>query len=252
LDGHSNLSSKCAYFHTVKRYDHMARVKFGSVVTGIKGKVGGQVFQQNRYGWTLRQKPIATGNNSASKSAKRQMLLQVSQHWRTLTDAQRIGWNDMAPSWPHVDPFGDPVQLTGYNLFCMVSLNLLTIGGTIVDAASLPATITALLTVDVSLGAAGGQYRIDFTPTPLVNDDVIIVWASPQVSAGEGLVVSKLKIIDSLSRINTSPIDASAAYSKVFPRKMVEGNKIHTALQVVSQLNGTAGPLFHVPQIIGP
>jgi len=230
----------------------MARVKFGTVVTGIKGKVGGQVFQQNRYGWTLRQKPVPTGNLKVAQMPRRQALLAVAQHWRTLTDAQRTGWNDAAPSWPHLDPFGDPVQLTGFNLFCMVSMNLIQGGWSIVDDASLPEVMTALTKVTVNLGAAGNQYRVDFTPTPLLANQFIYLWASPQVSAGQGLVLSKLKIIDSTSGFSSSPIDGSAPYQKVFPGNFVEGQKIHTALQVVSRVNGTVGPLFHVPQIIGP
>ena len=204
----------------------MAKVLYGAFIVELKGKVGGSCFQANRYGFTLRNKPMSPKGGSMAQSGQRSKMVEVSQVWGQLTDAERTAWNSISGSWPHLDSFGNPVQLTGFNLFVMVSLNLMSIGQAINSVASVPAVLFAFSITSMSSSFAGSVLRINFSPTPVVDDCDMIVWASPPVNPGAGLIVSKLKVIQIVALASVSPLSIGADYAKTFGLFPPEGTRV--------------------------
>ncbi|MGB1317297.1 MAG: hypothetical protein ACPG5W_03795 [Flavobacteriales bacterium] len=108
----------------------MARVKFGAVVTGIKGNIGGTTFQGGRSGGVAKNLGLPKRSVSLSQTFKKQQLSQQSGGWRDLTVLQRDSWVLLASTLTRLNKFGDPYTPTGYQIFMEFNLNLRSIGNT--------------------------------------------------------------------------------------------------------------------------
>lgn len=71
----------------------MARIKLGPVVTDITGSVGGATFQRNRFGMTMRAKPLPLYSQTSAQYTIRRLIIFLQYSWQGLTDAQRLQWN---------------------------------------------------------------------------------------------------------------------------------------------------------------
>jgi len=95
----------------------MARVTYGALVTSINGKVGGSVFQNNKYGKTMKNSPnIVRPSSDLALSAQR-ALVQSTQAWQSLTDSQRALFNTYASTYPQYAKHNSESQLSGYAIF---------------------------------------------------------------------------------------------------------------------------------------
>lgn len=103
----------------------MAIVKFGSIVTDIKGKLGGHAFQKGNQSHVLRtnSKPTLTQtlNNTRAQARVNQAIAAYSQ----LEDSLKLTWHNVAQSYTFKNRFSDNVTYTGRQLFLFLNNNLL-------------------------------------------------------------------------------------------------------------------------------
>jgi hypothetical protein len=99
----------------------MAVVEYGSLVTDIKGKIAGHVFQRSGQSKSLRTNryPLKSMSNYAIDN--RSKFGQIAVQWKSLTNAQRQSFVDNAPSYPTYDSYGNHINLTGYQLFILIN-----------------------------------------------------------------------------------------------------------------------------------
>lgn len=71
----------------------MAKIVPGPTVAGLKGKIGGTIFQSGRYGYTARQNYIPYNPKSAVQNTQRGRLRTIAREWGTLTKAQQASWS---------------------------------------------------------------------------------------------------------------------------------------------------------------
>ncbi len=230
----------------------MARVLYGALVVEMKGKIGGTVFQSNRFGFTARQKPISPKVSSSLQGSIHNVFADTAQHWRTLTDGQRTAWDVVAPNWPHNDKFGNPVQLTGYNLFMKLSLNLQNIVQPINDVASNPALVFNPVAPTLAIAVGAGQMDVSFFPSPIDQASTLVISATPQHSAGAKLVKSKLRLVERFVVTTASPVSIASEYTKKFGAFPLEGSKVSISLTAYATSNGTASPPVTVSAIVQP
>lgn len=74
----------------------MAIVTPSALVSNIKGKVGGSVFQGSTQGILLRNKPSKLGLGSPSQQNVRQINAKLNFTWSTFTNAERLNWQAFA------------------------------------------------------------------------------------------------------------------------------------------------------------
>lgn len=94
----------------------MARVKF-TVISGASGKLGGIVFSHGRGGPYIRNLSIPTNPSSSDQVTVRSIFGNLSTSWSTLTADQRTAWATYAENTPVTGKFGDPITLTGQQMF---------------------------------------------------------------------------------------------------------------------------------------
>jgi len=229
-----------------------AKIQYGALVTELKGKIGGTVFQSGRYGFQARNKPQAFRNPSVTQSHIRGVILTISKNWRTLTQAERDSWDAVAPSWPAVDAFGNPMLLTGYNVFCKCNFWRWNLANTIDANGSLPELIWVPTSVTLDIQEALAKVEISYAPDPVDNNTTVLVYTAGQVSAGRTSPPSQMAILGTIADGTASPVDFGSDYKQKYGAVPTAGNRIFIGLQSISDLNGTPGPISYYSAIVQP
>lgn len=88
------------------------------LVTQISGSVGGLTGSHNRGGMYIRARAIPVNPNTAEQQEVRNALSELLGRWQSvLTTGQRNGWTDYATSTPVTGKLGDPITLSGINMY---------------------------------------------------------------------------------------------------------------------------------------
>jgi len=101
----------------------MARVKFSALLTSVQGTVGGSVFQKNKAGFTLKNKPVVRKNPALKQSAARNFLTVLMSLWRGFSDTERNAWQLYSNYNPTFSKNSSAVLLSGYQLFMKYNLS---------------------------------------------------------------------------------------------------------------------------------
>lgn len=70
----------------------MAKIIFSPLVSGLRGKIGGTIFQGGRYGFIARQNFYPFNPSSEKQKIARGRLSGISKEWKDLTPLQRASW----------------------------------------------------------------------------------------------------------------------------------------------------------------
>ena len=144
-------------------------MKFKGLIIGpASGRLGGMVFSHNRGGQYIRNGTIPITPPTGPQSAQRARMTSLVNAWSfTLTDEQRIGWNDYASRNPVTNGFGDAVNVGGLGMYVRTNSNRLLAGLTTNAEAPItdgPADITAP-TVESLSDASPGVANVEFNAT---------------------------------------------------------------------------------------
>lgn len=218
----------------------MLKILLGDIVTDMRGKSGGMVYQRGRYGLIKRTKVTPVNPQSTSQQTNRGLFSAVSSAWRDLTEAQRASWNAAAPSFPFSDIFGNRQELSGNSLY--IKLNQVLEGLGVASNASAPAAVSVPLAVVGTLAADASAHTlsIPFTDTPVPAGFALQIEATPQVSAGIGFFKNKYKKLTTVAAAGTSPEAAGTAYEAMFGT-LVTGKKLSVRVYLVSITTGQVG-----------
>lgn len=119
----------------------------GLLAGQLSGSAGSTTASRNRFGSYFRTRNVPVNPNTARQSTVRSQFASIAQAWRTLTSAQRAGWEALGLQMTRTDSQGVTYTLNGQTAHQSVNRNLLTIGGSMLTAAPAfaePTTLTAL------------------------------------------------------------------------------------------------------------
>lgn len=163
----------------------MARVQYGSIITDIKGSIGGITYQKNRSGQIARLRSGTFKSSTPKQTISQSNHITILSAWSQLTLAEKDLWNLFAIANTKINRFGEVKTLTGLNWFESINQNRMLFG------------LSFLLTPPVySLPTAPPAYSLVLSPT------VITVEFSPAFNpVGTGL---KIWTTPPLSRVTNS------------------------------------------------
>lgn len=105
-----------------------------ALVTQISGSIGGMTGSRNRGGNYLRARAIPTNPNSSFQQAVRSNFSSLTTAWSSVLDqAQRDAWSNYAENTPVTDTLGDPLTLTGQQMYIRSNSVRLNVGVARVD-----------------------------------------------------------------------------------------------------------------------
>lgn len=190
------------------------------------GSYQGITSSRNRNGQYVRTRATPVNPGSTFQRAVRSRQAAQSVNWRALTGTQRDGWVALGLQMTRTDSLGQSYSLTGFQAFCSVNNNLQAAGDTVLTDAPAFLIPDPILTVTPTIAAA--SFSVAFTPTPLGTGERILLYASPQRSAGRAFEAD-YRLIATSAAAGTSPQNILSAYQARFGSP-VTANRIFLAV----------------------
>ena len=228
----------------------MAKVKYGEMISDMRGKINGTVHSKNRYGSYMKKKQGANASNTTSQSAVRNLFSYLTKNWKALTASQRNSWLQGVASFKRLNSLADSITLTGSNLYIALNRNLQAISASLITSCPNPTTTTDLTSASVTGDVSDAKIELTFAPTVPAGTAMLIKASAPQ-SAGVSNAKTAMRIIGTKAAAQTSPQDITALYEAVFGTGWkVAGVKLFVDVQTISTTTGIPATKFRTNAIV--
>jgi hypothetical protein len=215
----------------------MALIKFGSIITDSRGKVGGLVLRMTRWGNTLNVKARTTAARTARQAIAGAILSNTATDWNTtLSESEREDWRTLAATQFSIDAWGNARALTGIALFTRVNSARLAAGLSLITTAPADQAVTTPLTATLTI-TAGPTLSIAWTTTPAPANHRVKIYCTRPMSQGTIVAQKKYQFVQLSAAAAASPLDITAAYTALFGPPQ-GGRRIYAQLAFWNQTNG--------------
>lgn len=224
------------------------KVKFGSIITDGRNKLGGHVYSRNHYGNFSRTNTTPTLVQNDYTQPVRNNFLTLVQNYTNLDPADRLTWQSGVVDYPRTNQFGDTYYPTGQTLYTWLNRNLFTIGIDPLSSCPTPVHPTTDLTHTLTISPDRTTLTIEF-PTPLTDSNCTLVIASTRpLPASRNFVSTEYRIIKTLDLSATASIDISTEWFDKF-NDLTAGGKVFTKLYLINKDCGLSGVEFFASDI---
>lgn len=170
-------------------------MKFKSeVMTQASGSIGGVTYAHNSAGMYRRARSIPVNPDTGPQQSVRMTMAELSTAWAGLTSAQREGWAAWASANPITGVFGDPLTLSGQQMYIRLNAARM-VSSAVASITALPrvddpplvagmATFTPFVFTGVSGSQASVSLAYDNTDAWANEDDAAILAYSGLVTSG--------------------------------------------------------------------
>lgn len=185
------------------------------VYTAVSGSVGGLTYAHNRGGMYTRARAIPTNPNSTAQQTVRMYFGIAATRWRdVLTAAQRLAWENYAANSPVTDVFGDPIILSGQQMYVRCNTVRMRGGASWVDDGPVVFGLASLDAIAIQPNSATPLINVAFDDTQawLDDDDTgCVIQTSRFVSPSINFLRSPFRYITTIEGSSTTP--ESSPYS---------------------------------------
>lgn len=223
----------------------MAKLKFGGIVSDVRGSIDSVTYSRSRYGAYARKKVTPVNPNTSKQTFVRALFGAASALFRSLGASTIEAWNIIAPEYSRSNVFGDNLPLSGQTLFTKLKTQLSAAGIATNPSPISPVTIPAIDAFEVVADVSEASMLIKDTTATNANQ-VLIVRASAPVSAGRSFFSRS-----QMRTITVVPVSTAAAetdvlteYAAVFGNPLSAPNvglKIRFEMVLVDTRNGQSG-----------
>jgi len=184
------------------------------------------VSQDGAFGQISRALVIPGNPRTEGQLNRRQVLGTMAHNWRTITEAQRLAWNEAGKAVRSDSRLGQSGPLSGFLLFVKVNCNLQIVGEPAVNTPPAVPAFESNVVNGLELTNPGGVVAIKLTCSGS-SDAFNLVWATPPKSAGrfrpkDYYYLGELPEVASgkanITALYTAKFGAPAAGQKVFVR----------------------------------
>lgn len=216
----------------------MARIIYSGLVTSIRGSIGGTTFQNNAYGFTVKNKANMVKPNSVSQNLAKLVFALAVKGWATLSIANRATWDSWAATYPQFAKNNPSSVLSGFAVFTKQFANMLIHDGLAAPPKlSCSFTIVTLDTVTLVLHSNAGVLTLNETWT--INDGTwaVNVYMSRSFSETQNFSGSAPKFILASDNADKASI-ITTAYADLFGSLPQIGSIVFVNLQLFNINNG--------------
>lgn len=195
----------------------MAKIKFGSFVTDMRGKIGGSIYSKNGSGSYVKNLTVPINPNTSRQQAVRNDLKQLSQLWRTASDEERKAWNMAALNQPRQDDLGNTYTQSGFNMFVGVNMIGKALGGAVKANPPQPTPPPDLGDIELVYDAVTPAINMTESGAAVPADTSWIIYMTAPISTGNNSWTSLLsQVIVLPAGTGVSPYNLYAAYVAKF------------------------------------
>lgn len=216
----------------------MAKIKLGSNLADIRGKLNGHVFSKNRNGNYVKTKTNPINRRTTAQGAVRAFFSTLTKGWRSLTDAQRESFNTAVENFRKHNSLAESIVLTGHQLYIALNRNLQTIGSALITSAPAVITVDPITSASVDADVSDATQMLTYAPA-IPAGQKMVVYATRPLSAGKKSNSQDYKQIGVYVTADASPLDITTEYEAIFGAGWkVAGQKIFYKLKEVSTTTG--------------
>lgn len=224
------------------------KVRF-SILADASGSLGGLVASHNRGGQYLRIRVVPTNPSTGPQVEMRTIFGNLATAWQTITQAQRDAWTTYAINVPITDSMGDPLTLTGQQMYVRNNSARIQAGLTRIDDGPTVFSLDSLSPVAINPTAAADLYSIAFTEADawVTEDDAgLLIYGSRELADTINFFKGPYRFQGIIQGdLATPPTSPDASVTSLFA--LTVGNVIfNRALSV--RADGRISPV----QLIGP
>lgn len=111
----------------------VALVQYGTFITALKGKLGGQYFSSVKSGQMVSNISQPSNPNTLYNQSQKQIISLLSRSWKDLTEIQRVKWSNIADLLTFYNKYNQPYIPSGYMVYIQRNSNLLFSGYPIIS-----------------------------------------------------------------------------------------------------------------------
>lgn len=151
----------------------------------MSGSIGGVTASHNRFGTYFRVRAVPTNPNTAFQAAVRATFGFLASAWKEVTVVRREGWETYAQGTPVTGPTGDPITLTGQQMYIRNNAARIAQGLAKVDKPPVAFGNTVLSTVSVAITAITNAMSVAFLNTDewaIADDGALGIFVSRPVA----------------------------------------------------------------------
>lgn len=231
----------------------MANVRHGGGVVEMRGSIAGTTFSRNGFGAYTRARVKPINPATVFQMSVRSNLSAISKRWgTTLTEGQRMAWNEAGKLFGTLNKLGENVLMSGIALYQRLNLAMLNAGETYVDDP--PVTLDVPAASSVVLTATAGTPDVltfNVLPVPPGAPIVLYLTATPQFTPGRSFVKNDYRFIG-ISTDVTNPVDIVALWKTRFDdADFAAGMKIGVGVAYLNTDSGALSPAVTQSVIIG-
>ena len=229
----------------------MAKIKFGAIVTDMRGKVGSQVFSKNRFGAYARGFKVNVISATPAQITARNRLATFSTAWRSLLQSTRDAWNEAVPNFKHTNIFGSIISPSGFDLYVKLNCNLDQIGiARLVNPPS-PGLIQNVSNLSIAADQVAGTLTISFDDSLVSADHYFIFSTTNCISPGIKYVKNLLRAIAIVPQGTASPYNAFAEFIAKYGA-LVASQRISVSCVSVNSITGQkSAPVYATTLVAG-
>ena len=171
----------------------MAILKFGTLVVGIRGTVGGLTFTANKSGPVARAWSRGANPHSLLQSQSRNLISSIAASWSGVIPAFRTLWDEFAadPAQELYNAFGDPYYISGMLWYQKINRWRAVAGDIIITtppttAKPIPPAITTLV-----VSAGDVDSKITYPPGTFAGGLRLVIDMTIGISVGAAATPSK-------------------------------------------------------------
>jgi hypothetical protein len=212
-------------------------MKFTSpVISAASGSIAGITYSRNRGGNYQRARAVPTNPNTVRQQTLREAVGSLSNTWNNgLTDLQRDAWNLYAANTPVIDPLGQSIKLSGFNMF--VRTNSLQLQGGLGLLLGAPSVFNlgatpAITGFTVDIGADPGGLAVQGTVEGATDTDAVVLFLGRPTNPGVSFFRGPYRFWGAF------PTDSDGAFSQTsntpeYPFPIAEGNKVYVRARAI-------------------
>ncbi len=182
----------------------MALIQVGSLISNIKGSIGGVTFSNLAAGIAAKKRLSGKKSKTSKQLAALQKNVRLLKLWGLLSIDNKTLWNEYAILHPRVDRYGQTKTLTGLNWYQSINTALFYIDGSTV---SVPPTY--------GLPDELPSFDVTFSTT-----DMFVNWSTPIDEDSVQLYIFSTPPVKSTSKFNRGAYRqhsiTESGYSSVF------------------------------------
>ncbi len=229
----------------------MAKIKFGAIVTDMRGKVGSQVFSKNRSGAYARSFKVNVLSATPAQVTTRNRLAGFSAAWRGLTQGQRDSWNGNVEAFKHTNVFGSIINPSGFDLYVKLNCNLDQVGVAALSTAPLPGVSANVGSVGIVADNVAPNFLVSFDASPVPAGHFLVLSATACISPGINYVKNRLRQIVILPVATASPYNGYADYIAKF-LNLIASQRVSVSIVAVNNVTGQkTKPLYATTIVAG-